>query len=167
MAGVGHHVALSVVGTRTLSEGGDPATTVAGYFQAKLAQETLISSSSIRFTIVHATQFFEFINTIADEATDGKAVRLPPAYFQPVAAGDVAKAVGRIAVGPPANGVAEVGGPGRFRLDELIRRVLSARHDPREVLTDPDAGYFGPRVSGSRWFRATVHSWARPVSMTG
>jgi uncharacterized protein YbjT (DUF2867 family) len=146
-AGVGHHVALSVVGTRELSEGGDPATTIAGYFRAKMAQEALIKASSIPYTIVHATQFFEFIKSIVDDATDGGTVRLPPVLFQPMAADDVAKAVGRAAVAAPVNGIAEVGGPEQFRLDELIRRTLAGRNDPREVVTDPGAGYFGAVVS--------------------
>lgn len=134
-AGVGHHVALSVVGTERLSE--------SGYFRAKIAQEKLIQASSIPYSIVHATQFFEFINGIADEATDGNTVRLPPALIQPMAADDVAGAVAQVAVGAPLNDVVEVAGPEQFRLDELIRGVLKARHDPREVITDPDASYFG------------------------
>jgi uncharacterized protein YbjT (DUF2867 family) len=134
-AGVGHHVALSVVGTDRLSE--------SGYFRAKIAQEKLIQESSIPYSIVHATQFFEFVNSIADSATDGNTVRLPPALFQPMAAEDVASAVGRVAVGSPANGIVEVAGPEQFRLDELIRDVLAARNDPREVVTDPEATYYG------------------------
>jgi len=134
-AGVGHHVALSVVGTERLSE--------SGYFRAKIAQERLIKESSIPYSIVHATQFFEFMRSIADAATDGNAVRLAPALIQPMAADDVASAVGQISVGSPVNGTVEVAGAERFRLDELIRRYLSSRHDPREVVTDPDARYFG------------------------
>jgi uncharacterized protein YbjT (DUF2867 family) len=135
VAGVGHHVALSVVGTDRLSE--------SGYIRAKIAQETLIEGSSIPYSIVHATQFFEFINGIADAATDGNTVRLPPALFQPMAADDVASGVGRVAVAPPLNGIVEIAGPEQFRLDELIRGVLKARHDPREVITDPNARYYG------------------------
>jgi uncharacterized protein YbjT (DUF2867 family) len=134
-ARVGHHVALSVVGTDRLTE--------SGYFRAKLAQEELIEASSIPYTIVHATQFFEFLNGIADEATDGNTVRLPPALIQPMAADDVASDLAEVAVGPPANGIVEIAGPDQFRLDELIRDVLAARHDPREVITDPHARYFG------------------------
>jgi uncharacterized protein YbjT (DUF2867 family) len=134
-ADVGHHVALSVVGTDRLTE--------SGYFRAKLAQEKLIEGSSIPYSIVHATQFFEFVKGIADEATDGNTVRLPPALFQPMAANDVASAVARVAVGPPLNGIVEVAGPEQFRLDELIRGVLKASNDPREVITDPQAQYFG------------------------
>jgi uncharacterized protein YbjT (DUF2867 family) len=134
-AGVGHHVALSVVGAERLSE--------SGYFRAKIAQENLIKRSSIKYSIVHATQFFEFIERIADDATDGNTVRLAPVLIQPMAAEDVASAVGRISVGSPVNGIVEVAGPQQFRLDELIRRFLRERRDPREVITDPHARYFG------------------------
>jgi uncharacterized protein YbjT (DUF2867 family) len=137
-AGVGHHVALSVVGTERLSE--------SGYFRAKIAQEKLIRRSSIPYSIVHATQFFEFIKRIADDATDGNTVRVPPVLIQPIAAEDVANAVGSVAVGLPVNGIVEVAGPQEFRLDELIRRVLSERDDPREVITDPHARYFGAEL---------------------
>jgi uncharacterized protein YbjT (DUF2867 family) len=134
-AGVGHHVALSVVGTDRLTE--------SGYFRAKMAQEKLIQDSSIPYSIVHATQFFEFVKGIADSATDGNTVRLPPALFQPMAADDVAGGVARVAVGPPLNGIAEIAGPEQFRLDELVRSVLKAGGDPREVITDPQARYYG------------------------
>src|SRR3989449_1704259 len=134
-AGVGHHVALSVVGTDRLSE--------SGYFRAKIAQEKLIQDSSIPYSIVHATQFFEFIARIADDATDGNTVRLPPALIQPMAADDVASAVGRVALGAPLNGIVEVAGPDQFRLDDLVRGQLKAQNDPREVVADPDARYFG------------------------
>jgi uncharacterized protein YbjT (DUF2867 family) len=134
-AGVRHHVALSVVGTDRLTE--------SGYFRAKIAQEALIQAASIPYSIVHATQFFEFIDGIADAAVDGNTVRLPPALFQPMAADDVASGVGRVAVGPPINGIVEIAGPEQFRLDELIREVLKARNDPREVVTDPQARYYG------------------------
>ena len=146
-AGVGHHVALSVVGTRRLSESGDLTKTTAGYFLAKLVAEALIRTSGIPFSIVHATQFFEFINGIADVSTDGSAVRLPPIAFQPMAAEDVAKAVARAAVAAPVNDIVEIGGPERFRLDEAIRRVLAAADDPREVVGDPAATYYGITVS--------------------
>jgi uncharacterized protein YbjT (DUF2867 family) len=138
-AGVGHHVALSVVGTDRLSE--------SGYFRAKIAQEQLIKSSSIPYSIVHATQFFEFVKSIAAAATDGDTVRLSPARIQPMAADEVARAVGRVAVGPPVNGVVEVAGPEQFVLDELIRLGLSARNDPRHVVSDPDARYFGAKLT--------------------
>jgi len=137
-ADVGHHVVLSVVGTERLSE--------SGYFRAKQAQEALIEGGQIPYSIVHATQFFEFIGGIADAATDGGTVRLAPVFIQPIAADDVASAVGQISVGSPVNGTVEVAGPERFRLDEFIRRGLSARHDPRDVITDPDARYSGARV---------------------
>jgi uncharacterized protein YbjT (DUF2867 family) len=139
-AGVGHHVALSVVGTDRLLE--------AGYFRAKMAQEQLINDSSIPHSIVHATQCFEFMKGIADAATDGNTVRLPPAPIQPMAADDVASAVARVAVGPPLNRIVEVAGPEQFRLDELVARVLKARNDPREVVTDPNAQYYGISPSG-------------------
>jgi uncharacterized protein YbjT (DUF2867 family) len=132
-------VALSVVGTERLSE--------SGYFRAKIAQEKLIKESSIPYSIVHATQFFEFVESIADAATDGNRVRLAPVFIQPMAADDVASAVGRIAVGTPLNGTVEVAGPERFRLDELVGRELNARNDPREVVADPHARYFGAELS--------------------
>jgi uncharacterized protein YbjT (DUF2867 family) len=134
-AGVGHHVALSVVGTDRLAE--------SGYFWAKIAQEKLIQGSSIPYSIVHATQFFEFTKSIAAAATEGNTVRLPPALIQPIAAEDVASAVGRVSVGAPLNGIVEIAGPDQFRLDELIRGVLKARNDLREVVTDPQARYYG------------------------
>jgi uncharacterized protein YbjT (DUF2867 family) len=134
-AGVAHHVALSVVGTERLTE--------SGYFRAKLAQEKLIEGSSIPYSIVRATQFYEFMKRIAEDATDGSTVRLPPALIQPMAADDVANAVGRVSVGAPLNAMVEVAGPEQFRLDELIRGVLTTRNDPREVVTDPQARYFG------------------------
>ncbi|WP_112238416.1 SDR family oxidoreductase [Kribbella monticola] len=134
-AGVGHHVALSVVGTERLQE--------SGYFRAKLAQEKLIEDSSIPYSIVRATQFFEFVPSIADAAFDGTAVRLAHVFFQPIAAEDVAQAVGRVAVGTPLKGQVEVAGPERFRMDEFFRTVLAERNDPREVVTDPDAVYYG------------------------
>ena len=138
-AGVGHHVALSVVGTERLSE--------SGYFRAKIAQEKLIKKSSIPYSIVHATQFFEFLKGLADISSDGDKVRLPPVLFQPMAADDVASAVGRIAVGPPVNGIVEIGGPEQFRVDELVRRRLAALNDSREVIPDPTALYSGAKIS--------------------
>ena len=138
-AGVDHHVALSIVGTERLSEG--------GYFRAKIAQENLIKRSSIQYSIVRATQFFEFeLKRIADDATDGNTVRVAPVLIQPMAAEDVASAVGRISVGSPVNGIVEVAGPQQFRLDELIRRVLRERRDPRVVITDPHARYSGAEL---------------------
>ena len=138
-AGARHHVALSVVGTDRLSE--------SGYFRAKLAQEELIEGSAIPYSIVRATQFFEFMNGIADAATDGNAVRLPPALIQPIAADDVVSAVAQVAIGRPLNGIVEIAGPEQFRLDELIRGALKADNDPREVITDPRARYYGTNVS--------------------
>ncbi len=138
-AGVGHHVALSVVGTDRLL--------ASGYFRAKMAQETLIKASSIPYSIVRATQFFEFINGIAGGATDGTRVRLAPVFIQPMAADDVASAVGRTAVGTPLNSTLEIAGPERFRLDEFIRQGLGARNDPREIVADPRAAYFGAELS--------------------
>jgi uncharacterized protein YbjT (DUF2867 family) len=138
-AGVSHHVALSVVGTERLSE--------SGYMRAKIAQENLIKESPIPYSIVHATQFFEFINGIADAATDGNTVRVAHVLIQPIAADDVASAVGRISVGPPVNGTVEVAGPEQFRLDELIRHAFGERDDPREVLPDPHATYFGAELN--------------------
>ena len=138
-AGVGHHVALSVVGTERLL--------ASGFFRAKMAQENLIKGSSIPYSIIRATQFFEFVKGIADFSTDGNKVRLPLALIQPMAADDVASAVGRVATGSPVNGTVEVGGPEQFRLDELIRQALAAHNDPREVVADPHARYYGVELS--------------------
>jgi uncharacterized protein YbjT (DUF2867 family) len=146
-ARVGHVVALSVVGTKELSEGGDPATTTAGYFVAKVSQEALIEESSIPYSIVHATQFFEFISSIADASTDGGVVRVPPIAFQPMAADDVAAGVALVAVDSPVNGIVEIGGPEQLRFEDSVRRVLAAADDPREVIADPNAGYFGITVT--------------------
>lgn len=147
-AGVRHHVALSVVGTEDLSERrpSDGEHSVRGYFRAKLAQERLIEESSIPYSIVHATQFFEFVKGIADAATDGRTIRVAPVLIQPMAADDVARALARVATGTPVNGTVEVGGPQQYRLDDLIRQDLRARHDPREVIADPRAGYYGVEV---------------------
>jgi len=147
-AGVRHHVALSVVGTDRLAEKkpSDAEKTIRGYFRAKLMQEKLIAESSIPYSIVHATQFFEFVKSIADASTAGTTVRVAPVLIQPMAADDVASAVGRVAVGPAINGIVEVGGPQQFRLDEFVRQGLSARNDSRTVVADPAAGYFGIEV---------------------
>ncbi|MGW4791812.1 SDR family oxidoreductase [Nonomuraea sp. NPDC004297] len=134
-AGVGHHVALSVVGTERLPDN--------GYFAAKTAQEHLIEKSGIPFSIVHATQFFEFIHGIADSATTDDKVRIPPVRFQPMAGDDVAQAVGRVASGQPLNGLTEVAGPEQWQMDEFFRDALTAWGDPRQVVTDPQAPYFG------------------------
>jgi uncharacterized protein YbjT (DUF2867 family) len=138
-AGVRHHVALSVVGTQQLGE--------SGYFRAKIAQEKLIKESSIPYTIVQATQFFEFLKGLADISMVGDKVHLPPVLFQPMAADDVASAVARIAVGQPVNGIVEIGGPEQFRVDELVRRRLASLKDHREVVADPDARYSGAKLS--------------------
>jgi uncharacterized protein YbjT (DUF2867 family)/nitrite reductase/ring-hydroxylating ferredoxin subunit len=138
-AGVRHHVALSIVGTERPSEG--------GYFRAKAAQEKLIKESSIPYSIVHATQFFEFAKSIADSATDGNTVRIAPVLFQPMAADDVATAVAEVAVGAPVNGTIEIAGPERFRFDQFIRHALSARSDTREVIEYTHARYFGAELS--------------------
>jgi uncharacterized protein YbjT (DUF2867 family) len=138
-AGIRHHVALSVVGTDRLSE--------SGYFRGKMAQEKLIKEGSIPYSIVHATQFFEFLKKLADiSVRDGK-VHLPPVLFQPMAADDVANGVARVAVGPPINGVVEIAGPEQFRMDDLVRRRLAALKDPREVVADLDALYSGAKIS--------------------
>lgn len=135
-AGVAHHVALSVVGTDYLAR-------QSGYFEAKLAQEELISSGPIPYTIVHATQFFEFLSTIADSATADTTVRLPEALIRPMAAADVAEAAAIAAVNSPVNGITEVGGPELFTLPDLIRTALTARGDARQVVADPHAQYWG------------------------
>ncbi|MFI6924520.1 SDR family oxidoreductase [Nonomuraea spiralis] len=140
-AGVGHHVALSVVGTERMPDN--------DYFAAKIAQERLIEKSPIPYSLVHATQFFEFARGIADEATADGKVHIAPVLFQPVAGDEVARAVGRTAVGAPLNGRLEVAGPTRYRMDEFFRRALAAWGDPREVVTDPEARYFGS-VPGER-----------------
>jgi uncharacterized protein YbjT (DUF2867 family) len=138
-AGVGHHVALSIVGTDRLPD--------SGYFRAKLAQEKLIKESSIPYSIVHATQFFEFVKSIADAATVGNTVHLAPVLIQPMAGEEVASALERVATGSPLHGTLEIGGPEQFRLDEFIRQGLTARNDPREVVADPEGRYFGAKLS--------------------
>jgi uncharacterized protein YbjT (DUF2867 family) len=137
-AGVGHHVALSVVGTDRLPE--------SGYLRAKVAQEDLVKAGPVPYTIVRATQFFEFIGRIADSATDGNTVRLPPALVQPEAADDVADTLADVAVGAPLNDTVELGGPETIPLDELARRLLSAHDDSRQVTTDVHARYFGAEL---------------------
>ena len=138
-AGVGHHVALSIVGCDRVPD--------SGYLRAKVAQEKMIRNSSIQYSIIRATQFFEFAKSIADAATDGNTVRIAPVLFQPMASDDVAAAVCRVAVSAPQGGVVEVGGPQQFRFDEFIRLALRARHDPREVVADPNARYFGAKLT--------------------
>jgi len=138
-AGIGHHVALSVVGTEELAQ-------ERGYFQAKLAQQRLIAASGLPYTIVAATQFYEFVNGIADQATDDDTVRVAPVQFQPMASADVAEAVAMAALGEPVNGIVETGGPTTYRLDELIRKALAIQEDSRTVVADPAAGYWGAPV---------------------
>src|SRR5262245_5976474 len=138
-AGVGHHVALSIVGSERLPE--------SGYMRAKVAQEKLIKEGPIPYTIVHATQFFEFTKRIADDATVGNSVRLPNVLFQPMAAEDVASALCKVATSSPLNGTIEIAGPKAFRFDDLIRQRLRALNDPREVVADPKARYFGAELS--------------------
>ena len=139
VAGVRHHVALSIVGVDRLPEN--------GYFRAKVAQEKLIKEAAIPYSIVHATQFFEFFKAIADEAASGNTVRIAPVSFQPIAADDVAQAVAGVAAGQPLNGTIDVAGPERFRFDDFIRRGLSALHDSREVIAETHARYFGSELS--------------------
>jgi uncharacterized protein YbjT (DUF2867 family) len=164
-AGIRHHVALSVVGTDRLAE--------SGYFRAKIAQEKLIRESAIPYSIVHATQFFEFLKKLADFSAAGDKVHLPPVLFQPMAADDVASALGRVAAGQPVNGIVEIGGPEQFRLDELVRRRLAALKDSREVVADPNALYSGAKVSertlvpgkNARLGETRFESWlARPAA---
>ncbi len=167
-AGVGHHVALSVVGTERLL--------ASGYFRAKLAQEKLIRASPIPYTIVRATQFFEFVGSIAQLATKGQTVRVPPVLMQPIAAHDVAACLADVALAEPLNGTIELAGPEPIRQDDLVREFLNATGDTRTVITDPRALYYGiavndqsltpgahPRLGSTRfedWLRHT----AEPVA---
>jgi uncharacterized protein YbjT (DUF2867 family)/quercetin dioxygenase-like cupin family protein len=144
-AGVRHHVALSVVGTDRLLGSGPGS--LSGYFRAKMAQENLIEASGIPFTIVQATQFFEFVKNIAQSATDGTTIRLSPVLMQPMVSDDVAAAVADVALGEPMNAMVEVAGPDKIRQDELVRQYLSATGDPRNVVTDANAGYYGIKVN--------------------
>lgn len=160
-AGTRHHVALSIVGCDRLPEN--------GYFRAKAAQERLIEESSVPYTIVRATQFFEFVGGIADEATKDNQVHLAPVLFQPMASDDVAGALGQAALDSPLNGTRETGGPEAFRFDEFIRHILKASNDPREVVTDPHARYFGSVLSerslvpdkGARLGEIRYGTWAK------
>ncbi|MDQ3566226.1 MAG: NmrA family transcriptional regulator, partial [Pseudomonadota bacterium] len=138
-AGVGHHVALSVVGTDRLQE--------SGYFRGKMAQENLIKASKIPYTIVRSTQFFEFMGGIAQSGTVGQTVHLSPALVQPIVSDDVAAAMADVTLGAPVNGTIEIAGPERVRLAELVQRFLSANQDPREVVTDVHARYFGVELN--------------------
>ena len=156
---MGHHVALSVVGTERLSE--------SGYFRAKMAQEKLIRESGIPYSIVHSTQFFEFVKSIADSATDGNTVRLSHALIQPIEADAVASAVARTAVGEPINGTIEIAGPEQFGLDELVRKGLSFRGDPREVIADPGLATLAPSFKSAHSYPARTPSPSTPASKTG
>jgi uncharacterized protein YbjT (DUF2867 family) len=133
--GVEHHIALSIVGTDGL-----PAS---GYLRAKVAQEKLIKASPVAYTIVRATQFFEFVGRIADESTSGKTVHLPSVLFQPIFSDDLATNLAKIAVAKPLNGTIEIAGPDAIPFDEVVREYLAAHHDPRTVVADEQAGYFG------------------------
>src|SRR5258707_1284279 len=137
-AGVGHHVALSIVGTDRTPEN--------GYFRAKVAQEKLIEASGIPYTIIRATQFLEFLGAIAASSADGNVVRVAPGLFQPIAADDVAEIVADVALAPPRNGIVEIAGPERAPFNEFVARYLKAVGDPREVVSDPQARYWGGRV---------------------
>jgi uncharacterized protein YbjT (DUF2867 family) len=158
-AGVKHHVALSVVGTERLSE--------SPYFRAKIAQEKLIKEGSIPYTIVQATQFFEFVKGLADISMVGDKVHLPPVLFQPMSADDVATGVGMVAIGAPLNGTVEIGGPEQFRVDELVRRHLAQLGDAREVIADPNATYSGAKIGDrtlvpgkdARLSKTTFETW--------
>jgi uncharacterized protein YbjT (DUF2867 family) len=137
-AGVRHHVALSIVGTDRMPDN--------GYFQAKVAQENLIRTSGIPYTIIRSTQFLEFLGGIADFGADGNAVRIAPGLFQPIAADDVAAIVADLALAAPRNGIVEIAGPERAPFNEIVARYLKAVGDPRKVVRDPDARYWGGRV---------------------
>jgi uncharacterized protein YbjT (DUF2867 family) len=158
-AGVKHHVALSIVGTDRLPDN--------GYFRAKLAQENLIKASKIPYTILRATQFFEFMEGIINSADDGGTIRLSPALIQPISADDVSAALADIAVGTPVNGTLEVGGPERFPLDDIARRFLAMRSDKRQVIADVHARYFGSELDdrslvtsgGARISPTRFHDW--------
>jgi uncharacterized protein YbjT (DUF2867 family) len=170
-AGVGHHVALSVVGTDRLR--------ASGYFRAKLAQEKLIKASPIPYTIVRATQFFEFVGGIAQFATEGQTVRVPPVLMQPIAADDVAAVLADVALAEPLYGTVELAGPERIRQDDLVRRFLNATGDARTVIADPKALYYGIAVNdrsltpgdhprlGSTHFEDWLSQNAEPVAAAG
>ena len=149
-AGVKHHVALSVVGADRLSE--------SGYMRAKIAQEETVKAGSVPFTILRATQFFEFIERIADSSVKGEDVYLPPVFIQPESADDVAATLADVALSEPVNGIVELAGPEEFRLDELVRRVFSANNDPRRVTVDINAPYFGAELD---YFSLTPGGHAR------
>jgi uncharacterized protein YbjT (DUF2867 family) len=159
-AGVRHHVALSIVGTDRSDN---------GYFRAKVAQEKLIAASGVPYTIVRATQFMEFLGGIADSAADGNTVRLPPILFQPIAADDVASMVAEVALAAPRNGIVEIAGPDRAPFNEIVGRYLKTVGDPREVVSDPKARYWGGQVESdslvplgeARLGRISLEEWLR------
>lgn len=160
-AGVKHHVALSVVGTDGLLD--------SGYFRAKMAQETLVKASGVPYTIVRATQFFEFVGAIAESGAAGQTVRLPPALMQPIAADDVAAALADVALSGPANDTVELAGPESFQIDEIVRQFLGRQDDPREVVADAAATYYGLAVDdrslmpgdGARLGATRFEDWMR------
>jgi len=154
-AGVKHHAALSVVGTDRLAE--------SGYFRGKIAQEKLIRAGSIPYTIVHSTQFFEFLGGIAQSGSDGHTVRLSPAFVQPIASDDVAAAMAEYSLGAPVNGVVEIAGPERVRMPELLQRYLAATKDPRQIVADPQARYFGARLEDDTLVPSGQNPWLGAV----
>jgi len=166
-AGVGHHLALSIVGVDRLPD--------CGYYRAKVAQEAAIEAGAIPYTIVRATQFFEFLGGIAQSGTDGNEVHMPPAMFQPMAAADVAAALAPVAVSTPANGMIEIGGPERQSMATIIQRFLSATGDPRKVVVDRNARYFGIAVDDrslipgddARLGPTSLDEWLRHSAATG
>lgn len=169
VAGTRHHLALSVVGSDRLPD--------SGYLRAKMAQERLIETSGIPYTILRSTQFFEFMGRVADSFSDGKSLRVPPALVQPIFSDDVVAALADLTLGPPANAIVEVAGPEKVRFDELIRRVLQNNHDQRQVTTDPHARYYGTElddqslVPGNEAVRlgtTRLETWlTRPTSQPG
>jgi Predicted nucleoside-diphosphate-sugar epimerases len=164
-AGVEHHIALSVVGTERLPE--------SGYLRAKMAQENLIKDSSVPYTIVHSTQFFEFLGGIAQSATDGETVTLPSAFFQPISSDDVVAALAESAVGAPANGIVEIAGPEKYRMAELVEQYLKLKNDPRKVIGDASARYFGTELEDdslvpgeqAKIFPTTFDTWLEHQTM--
>ena len=157
-AGVRHHVALSIVAIERTDN---------GYFRAKVAQEKLIVASGVPYTIIRATQFMEFLRGIADSSTDERKVRLPPVLFQPIAADDVAAIVAEVALAAPRNGIVEIAGPERAPFNEIIARYLKAVGDPRQVVSDPEARYWGGRVEGARSCRWARRGWGASVWTNG
>lgn len=164
-AGVKHHIALSVVGTERLPD--------SGYLRAKKAQEKLIKNSGVPYTIVHSTQFFEFLGGIAQSAAVGETISLPPAFFQPISSDDVAEALTEVAVKTPVNGTIEIAGPEKFRMSELVGQYLNLKNDPREVVADAHARYFGTEINdkslvpdeNARIYSTTFDAWLNRQKM--